>query len=560
MKFAADFETTTIEEDCRVWAWALSEIGNPEHVEIGTDLDMFFMYLRTLGKKNHKLWFHNLKFDGEFIIHWLLTNGFKWVENKKEAETGTFTTTIGEMGQFYTIDIYFYKAATRTEKISIYDSLKLIPFKVEKIAKDFGLPIRKLELDYKEYRAPDHVLTPHERDYIKNDVVIMAMALEKMFELGLTKMTIGSNAMAFYKKQIGEGRFKHIFPTPEYDAEVRKSYRGGWTYCNPTHQGKDLDGGIVLDVNSLYPARMRHCPMPMGEGVAFNGKYKYDNRYPLYVQRLTCIFDLKPGYLPTIQLKGGLFGSVAEYASNSDGRPISLTLTSVDLDLFIEHYNVEVLEWEGGWKWMQSTSLFNKYIDYWMEKKITAEQEGNGCMRAIAKLMLNNLYGKFSTNPVTKSKRPVLAEDGHIQYILMPAGEREAVYIPVGTFITAWARDLTIRSAQAVYDRFAYADTDSLHLVGTDIPVGLEIHDTKLGAWKLEREFTRARFIRPKCNIEHDRKTNKLMVTCAGMPANCKESVTWENFQPGAKYEGKLVPKHVPGGIVLRETEFTLRC
>ena len=51
----------------------------------------------------------------------------------------------------------------------------------------------------------------------------------------------------------------------------------------------------------------------------------------------------------------------------------------------------------------------------------------------------------------------------------------------------------------------------------------------------------------------------KLNVTCAGMPANLHSQVTFENFTEGAKYGGKLRPVHTAGGIVLDETEFTVR-
>ena len=51
----------------------------------------------------------------------------------------------------------------------------------------------------------------------------------------------------------------------------------------------------------------------------------------------------------------------------------------------------------------------------------------------------------------------------------------------------------------------------------------------------------------------------KLNVTCAGMPANLHSQVTFENFMEGAKYGGKLRPVHTAGGIVLDETEFTVR-
>ena len=75
-KFTGDFETTTDIFDCRVWAWALCEIGNPDNFIYGTDLDSFMEYCEH-APKNLKIWFHNLKFDGTFIINWLLDNGFE---------------------------------------------------------------------------------------------------------------------------------------------------------------------------------------------------------------------------------------------------------------------------------------------------------------------------------------------------------------------------------------------------------------------------------------------------------------------------------------------------
>ena len=127
----------------------------------------------------------------------------------------------------------------------------------------------------------------------------------------------------------------------------------------------------------------------------------------------------------------------------------------------------------------------------------------------------------------------------------------------MASFITAWARYKTITSAQSVYERFIYADTDSLHLVGTDLPENLEIDPTKLGAWKHESTFTRARFIRQKTYMEEI--DGKINITCAGMPKQCYSHVTWENFREGNSFEGKLMPKRVVGGIVLTETDFTIK-
>jgi hypothetical protein len=106
-----------------------------------------------------------------------------------------------------------------------------------------------------------------------------------------------------------------------------------------------------------------------------------------------------------------------------------------------------------------------------------------------------------------------------------------------------------------VYDRFIYADTDSLHIEGEEMP-DIEVHNSKLGAWKHEGTFTKARFIRPKTYVEE--MNGELHVTCAGMPDNVKEKVTWENFHTGLKLTGKLTPKQINGGILLKDTEFTI--
>ena len=44
------------------------------------------------------------------------------------------------------------------------------------------------------------------------------------------------------------------------------------------------------------------------------------------------------------------------------------------------------------------------------------------------------------------------------------------------------------------------------------------------------------------------------------MPDSLKELVTWENFHVGfEKADGRLMPKHVKGGIVLVESPYKLR-
>ena len=555
MLYTADFETTTDPTDCRVWAYGICEIGNPDNFTYGNDINDFMKWANEQGKAT--VYFHNLKFDGEFILCWLFENGFKYVDDRRGLEKNTFTTLISDKGQFYSMEICFERKEKEKKSLTIYDSLKILPFSVAAIAKGFNLPISKLEIDYNETREKGHILTKEEIDYLRNDVDIVARALNTLFEQGLNKMTQGSNALYDYKQTVGNKNFNKWFPIPDYDSDIRQSYKGGFTYLNPKFKELDLTEGIVLDVNSLYPSVMYYQPLPYGEGIFFKGKYKEDKIYNLYVQMFTCQFELKPGYIPTIQLKNNLSFIPTQYLESSDGEDVTLCLTNVDLELFMEHYEVFNIEYHSGWKFKSTIGLFKDYIDKWNKVKMESTLNGNKAMRTLAKLMLNALYGKFALNPNVQSKIPWY-DNGIVKYKLGEKETRDPIYIPAGTFITAWARHKTISSAQKVYDRFVYADTDSLHLIGTEIPDMLEVDPVKLGAWKHESTFTRARFIRQKSYIEEI--DGVLNITCAGMPDRCYQFVTWDNFHTGMSYTGKLGMTHVEGGIVLKDIPFSIKC
>ena len=609
MLLTADFETTVNEDDCRVWAWGVCEIGNHNYFQYGNDIDGFMDYMKK--SNNSTFYFHNLKFDGEFVLCWLFENGYKHVTDRKLADTKTFTTLISDKGQFYSIKIYFEKKGKRFKTATIYDSLKILPFSVSQIAKGFNLPISKLEIDYKEDRPKGHILSLQEIAYLRNDVDIVARALNVLFEQSLDKMTQAGNAMFDYKNTVGQRSFDRWFPSPDYDMDrdIRQSYKGGFTYLITKYKSVDIGATLVLDVNSLYPWVMHDCPLPYGQGIYFKGKYEEDKIYNLYVQMFTCQFELKEGYIPTIQLKNNLLFIPTQYLESSEGEEVTLCLTSVDLELFFEHYNVYNITYHSGWKFKSTVGLFTEYIDKWMQVKIESGKNGNKAMRTLAKLMLNALYGRFALNPNVASKIPYY-EDGIVKY-LVPKEEyidekgrkrtrilfdiREPIFIPVGTFITAWARHKTITSAQKLYKYFVYADTDSLHLniplpdellnmknddleklstadlkkFGVDIPDDIDIDPYKLGAWKVEEVSRRSRYIRQKCYI-HDYNTKDLWdtesydpsnikITCAGMPEQCYQYVTWDNFFEGATYSGKLQPKHVKGGIVLKDIDYTIK-
>lgn len=553
--YCADFETTTVETDCRVWAWCVCEIGNTNNICYGVSIETFIKWCSV--HNGSRIYFHNLKFDGKFILDYILKNGWEWVESSDFACQNKFTTLISDMSQWYSIKMWF--SATRC--VEFLDSLKIIPLPIAKIPKAFGFDVEKLELDYETNREIGHELTQHEKDYISHDVIIAAMAMETMFNQGMKRITAGSNAFHDYQNMLGgKRRFRDWYPTPDYDFDLRDAgcYKGGFTAVNPRYAGKIINGGCSFDVNSLYPSVMASAHgevLPFDEPIKYNGKYKHDNDYPLYIQFIEADFKVKDNHIPCLQLKGNNFFSPTEYIKDSCGMQ-RLCLTSVDLELFFEQYEVYDIRYIRGYKFRGSTELFKSYVDKWTEIKIQASLDGNSGLRTLAKLMLNSLYGKLATNPIKQPRKPYL-DDGVVKYELLDKEECEPVYLPAGAFITSYARAFTVRASQNNYERWLYSDTDSCYFIGGEPPIGMEVDPVKLGCWKREHEFQKFKALRAKTYCFEE--NGELIIHCAGMPTKCHKNVTIDNFEYGSVFEGKLKPKDVSGGIILIDDVFTIR-
>jgi len=609
--YVCDTETLIDKDKTRVWAWSMQEVEGDDY-RYGNTIDTLIEQFK--GKSNYTVFFHNLRFDGEFIFYYLLHNGFTEIEEEKDEVTGklvlkkkskTFNTLIGSMGEFYTIKIFFEVSNKRTNEVTIYDSLKLINMPVSAMPSAFGIDNhKKLEIDYKAYRDIGHALTVEEQNYIKEDVVIVAKALEFMFKEGLSKKTIASNALAQFKELVSY--FDTYFPSPtlEVDEFIRLSYKGGFVYVNPAWLGKTTPSGLTFDVNSLYPSVLYNEYLPIGEGIHYEGKYVEDKLYNLYVQEIIVSFRLKSGKLPSLQIKNDIRFNESEYATVGDN--VNLVLTNVDLELMFMQYDILDIKYIQGFKYKSAKTLFRSYIDKYMEIKKQATITGNKGLRTIAKLLLNSLYGKFGLNPKSYKKHPYLKDDDTIGYYVhkdingdIIKEVREPIYIPVATFTTSYARRKTILTSQKIrdytlkkygVDGYYYSDTDSCSvgfITKNEAMQIIDVDDVELGYWKCESYFTKARFLHTKCYIKDfllckkvvippKFKINKynlysfytkMSVTVAGMQKSLYKYITWDNFHEGfstdtlniPESDWGLKPKHVRGGIVLTPTPFKIR-
>ena len=648
--FVGDFETSVYDNqtNTEVWASAVVELGT-ENVFIHHSIQETFNFLTSL-KTNIKIYYHNLKFDGVFWLDYFLKHDFiqafeKYNEDGTQGKflkdfempNNTIKYSISDMGQFYTITVKY-----KGNYIEFRDSLKLLPFKVKDIGKAFKTKHQKLEMEYKGFRYAGCTITDEEKQYIANDVLVVKEALEIMFSEGHNKLTIGACCLSEFKKTFDKQEYDIFFPNV-YDIEIdeskhsyktagkwiHKSYRGGWCYLVKSKANKKLINGCTFDVNSLYPSMMHSQSgnrYPVGKPHFWVGNIPDEalisNRF--YFVHIRTRFYLKKGYLPFIQIKSNWMYSGTESLETSDWfhngeyhkwfhdekgnlKPttVDLYLTMMDFELIKKHYElVDYEEIDGCW-FQSEIGLFDWYINKYKKQKM----ESKGAKRTLAKLYLNNLYGKMAASMESSFKKAFL-KDNAIAFMTIPEEEKTPGYIPIGSAITSYARCFTIKAAQANYNEnkrgFTYADTDSIHcdLEPSEVK-GVTIHPSEFCCWKAESNWDFGIFTRQKTYIEHiTHEDNEQVespyynIKCAGMPDHSKdlfeksitgisnwfvndydemcdelgitnysteelkflsEPRTLEDFKVGLEVPGKLLPKRIPGGVLLVDTPYKMR-
>ena len=600
--YVADFENTTGGDETYIYGAAICQVDvlggvfdvvvNNE-VHMFEDIDSFMTFITNLPSKT-VVYFHNLSgYDGWIIVYWLVEHG--WVYTTDKNVKHRFTGIITDDRRIYQLKVRFGKYF-----VEFRDTALLIQGKLDTIGKNFKCNTAKLvgTIDYDKPRAKGYKMTDVEKQYLRNDVVLLAEILKKALTMGsLTNyLTAGSFAFnemkhslyqflhnksdddmeafrlsKYYKKDL-QDTFRAIFPELplELDKKLRKAYKGG--YCINWSDGEIYNGhGLVLDVNSLYPSQMVDKPYPYGYP-----KYNGAGFLPdcdCFIIHIETRFKVKDNCLPFIQIKGSRFFLENEYIREVNDE-VELYLTSVDYKLFHDMYDVFYEDIIESWSFQSATNLFNKFVlDHYDMKKNAPDKT----TRQTAKIILNSSYGKFGTRPERASASNVYLNDKGVVTMDFTTDDKmpSATYIPVACFVTSYGRDKIIRSGCKVIEHLRYIDTDSLHLVDITLDEVSKIFDldpVELGYFACESEFDQARWVRQKTYVERNVIEDgqllaepKINIKACGLTDDgkailMKDQDLFLKFTFGLVIkDAKLMAHTVKGGKNLHRVDFQIR-
>lgn len=389
--------------------------------------------------------------------------------------------------------------------ICILDTYNYFRLPVKSLGKAMG--IDKLEM-------PEIVRSKEVwNQYCKRDVEILLklmlfyIGIVKDWELGGFQFTGASQAFAAFRHRFMKCQLL-IDDNVKALGLARSSYYGGRTEC--FHIGEIKGELYLVDINSQYPFVMKYNKFPTKLVSVWNNIT--DNEFNGLIRKysLCCEVLIKtdvPIY-PYIQDKRLIF-------------PVGEFITNLTTPEIIEAKGRGHIKRVMKAAIYENADIFSEYVDFFYNKRMEFEANGNKELSFMCKIMLNSLYGKFGQNgyiyETTKGDKEdkILTWDeldletgivykyrqfGGIIQTLTKDSESYNSHPAISGHVTSYARlYLYHLIEQAKHQNVYYCDTDSL-LINKEGLYGISayLHDTNLGALKIERKISRALIRAPK--------------------------------------------------------------
>ena len=311
---------------------------------------------------------------------------------------------------------------------------------------------------------------------------------------------------------------------------IRPALRGG--ISRPFHHcGEIVHDVIVLDVNSLYPRIMRNHPVYATYLTYTKGEAPIYSDTAMWIAEVDLKATIKPGRHATIKRHSSIdktYNNTLDWEKDWISQP--------DYDALKADYNIEHVAFHRVYYFTQDkelTEAIHTHLD-------NVQQEKDNAIRGTvehttAKLRYNSIWGRLAM--IEK----VVEQEGE----KVDVGDKDTPF-SAAVFITALARKYLADTLRPISDYAVYADTDSLHLTGISLErlrELIDIDDKRSGAWKIEAQPVRGRYLRPKTYI-HEYEDGHTELTTAGARLTHKgygadavavtdEQITVDEFVPG---------------------------
>lgn len=611
--WACDFETLTPNtewfkknNETRVWL-AYGKRFNPDSKKdkedeiLTTTIEDFFDEFWK-RKESATLFFHNLFFDGEFIKWYLVKNGFKYYYELPKRKQNKGFMIFEDEKNIYFINVFKpVKDGKKVKLVQLYIrcSKNLLTLSIDSLAKAYKLPYKQsINYDVEPFDKIEDV-NPEFIEYIKRDVDIMIPPLQQFNQVftikygnrwisGLSKLTIGSVSLMLFKAfTYGKYKFKKDFYL-EYDdvVDIRNWYSGGLTTFAPNYQYSllnDIDGR-VYDVNSMYPSVMVENPYPVGKFIV-NEEPK-DSRYnikliKIFIKKAKIKNEswpplMRPWHSQTFTYPKNV--RFVQETENAIAYYFEDELISLKRFYDIEYDVLQTI-------WHKGEYYFKDFILQHYEQR-KAYKKANDPRQETIKLLLNSAYGKFGQNPdkttIVYSEKKLNKGDSILEddsLIVDVVRQQESCIDNLNSYICYYneppktsinvaiaacvCKNARIKLHNAIWnniDNFLYCDTDSIFIKGE--AKGIDIDENRLGAWKEEMSFDAIELGGAKLYNLY-LKNVKVKSAHAGINKKWAE----QNLKPNdiitinKKLDkgSKIIHKKVKGGVILEETEFTIK-
>ena len=446
-----------------------------------TDSNTFWNSVLRRCKKGRKVYIfaHNASFDFTVLKGFQFFRSDNWTVTKRIISPSVFAITYRKNGQ----------------TICLVDSFNLFRMSLAAVGDYVGYP--KLDMPEGEPEGEDWDI------YCKRDVEVLTEALKawwRMIEvqdLGNFRLTLASQTMEAYKHRFMK-KVIYIDSIAESHESGRKALAGGRTEAFML--GRIPEKVFCLDINSMYPSLMKGHNYPVRLEATHKNMYSKDLDYYINLgdRSLLAEVDIETDE-PIYPLKTDSFTlfPVGKFTTH---------MMTPELIHAQEHGHIKYVH---KLHIYEERDIFTPYVDHFWNIRQQAIKEGDEVTNWLAKMFLNNLYGKFSQrgqvwdfyqdSEYLDCHFWTESLDGQFMFMRRFAGIEEVLidetesrdsFPAISAQVTSYGRLYLWKLIQmAGRENVFYCDTDSL-MVNADGYDNLKhlIDPYKLGALKLEWE------------------------------------------------------------------------